>query len=122
MIWGAVGGFYGILRMITGASIAFAVCAAIVIPLERRAARQQAELTFKAGAAQAKADELQRQVNGGNIVIAAYQEQLKNARAVQAADNEAAEKRIREYEDLRKTSGRSCAVDDIDRRFLLDLK
>lgn len=121
-LWNIIGGFAGIVRMAMGAAAAALLFWLIIIPLEVSQAKQGMVLEVRATAAEAKAAELERQVSAGRIVIEAYQVQLKNSRAAEATQRDEAEKRISEYEALRKTSGRSCSVDDIDRKFLLDLK
>jgi hypothetical protein len=120
--WNLIGGFAGIVRMAMGAAASALLFWLLIIPLEVREAKQGMVLEVRATAAEAKAAELERQVSAGRIVIDAYQVQLKNSRAAEASQRDEAEKRISEYEALRKTSGRSCSLDDIDRRFLLDLK
>jgi len=121
-LWNVIGGFAGIVRMAMGAAAASLLFWLVIIPLEVREAKQGMVLEVRAISAEAKAAELERQVSAGRIVIEAYQVQLKNSRAAEATQRDEAEKRISEYEALRKTSGRSCSLDDVDRKFLLDLK
>lgn len=120
--WNIIGGFAGIVRMAMGAAAAALLFWLFIIPLEVGQAKQGMVLEVRATAAEAKAAELDRQVSAGRIVIEAYQVQLKNSRAAEATQRDEAEKRISEYEALRKTAGRSCVVDPADHRFLLDLK
>lgn len=120
--WNFIGGFAGIARVALGAAATALLFWVFVIPFEIREARQGMVLEVRATAAEAKAAELERQVSAGRIVIEAYQVQLRNSRAAEEAQRDETEKRISEYEALRKTAGRSCTVDDFDRRFLLDLR
>lgn len=121
-LWNIIGGLSGIVRLAMGAAAAALLFWLIIIPLEVREAKQGMVLEVRAVAAEAKAAELERQVSAGAIVIEAYQVQLKNSRAAEEAAAGEVEKRISEYEALRKTAGRSCTVDPADHRFLLDLK
>lgn len=121
-LWNLIGGLAGIVRLAMGAAAASLLFWLIIIPLEVREAKQGMVLEVRAVAAEAKAAELERQVSAGAIVIEAYQIQLKNSRAAEEAAADEVEKRISEYEALRKTAGRSCTVDPADHRFLLDLK
>lgn len=121
-LWNLIGGLAGIVRLAMGAAVAALLFWLIIIPLEVREAKQGMVLEVRAVAAEAKAAELERQVSAGAIVIEAYQVQLKNSRAAEEAAAGEVEKRISEYEALRKTAGRSCTVDPADHRFLLDLK
>lgn len=121
-LWNLMGGLAGIVRLAMGAAAASLLFWLIIIPLEVREAKHGMVQEVRAVAAETKAAELERQVSAGAIVIEAYQVQLKNSRAAEEAAADEVEKRISEYETLRKTSGRSCSLDDIDRKFLLDLK
>ncbi len=118
-LWDLLGGIAGIVRAAMGAALAALVFWLVIIPLEVRQARQGMVLEVRATAAEAKAAELQRQVTAGAIVIEAYQVQLKNARAAEQAASDEVEKRISDYEALRKTSGRSCSIDQLDYDFLM---
>jgi predicted ATPase with chaperone activity len=89
------------------------------VPTERAkaaaAAREGYVVEARATAAEAKAAELQRQVNAGQLVISSYQEIAKNDRTrdeQMAADTET---RIRDYEKLLRAAGRRCDLnaDDI---------
>lgn len=71
-------------------------------------------------ALKAKADEIERQRKAGQIVIDSYQVQLNNLRTIEALKDEEREQEIANYEKLLKAAGRSCALTDADRRFLLD--
>lgn len=117
-VWDIIGGFAGIVRMAMGAALASAVCWLIVVPMERADARGGYVLEVRAQAAEAKANELQRQYEAGQVVISAYQDQLRNARAKQAVEDAEDEKRIADYEKQLATAGRSCALDDADFDFL----
>lgn len=73
-------------------------------------------LQSKVDAAEAKLAEVQRQVDAGQIVIASYQEILKNARAKDAEDDAQLAKDRKEFEAKLAAAGRSCAIDagDLD--------
>lgn len=75
-------------------------------------------LQSKADAAEAKLAEVQRQVAAGEIVIASYQEILKNARAKDAEDDAKFAKERKDYESLLAAAGRSCGLDQSDLDFL----
>lgn len=75
---------------------------------------------YRATSAEAERDELQRQLKGGQIVIEAYQVQLRNVRAKEEAATNDLEKRIKENEALRKALGRADGLDASDVKFLLD--
>lgn len=68
--------------------------------------------------AEAQRDELQRQLNAGQIVIASYQEISRNATASEEQTASAAEVRINEYEKLLQSAGRRCNLDADDIRML----
>jgi hypothetical protein len=78
------------------------------------AARKGYVQEVRATAAEAKADELQRQVDAGAIVISSYQEIAKNARAAEQQTAADAEQRISDYEKLLQTAGRKCPLDQSD--------
>lgn len=71
-------------------------------------------LQSKADAAEAKLAEVQRQVAAGEIVIASYQEILKNARAKDAEDDAKFAKERKDFENLLAAAGRSCNADQSD--------
>ena len=71
-------------------------------------------LQSKADAAEAKLAEVQRQVDAGQIVIASYQEILKNARAKDAEDDAKFAKERKDFENLIVAAGRSCGLDQSD--------
>ena len=71
-------------------------------------------LQSKADAAEAKLAEVQRQVAAGEIVIASYQEILKNARAKDAEDDAKFAKERKDFESLLVAAGRSCGIDQSD--------
>jgi len=106
--------------MAIGGFVVFALCYLILVPLERADAKRGMVTEYRALSAEAERDELARQIKGGQIVIDAYQVQLRNVRAKEEATANDLERRITENEALRKASGRVCTVDDIDTRFLLD--
>jgi hypothetical protein len=72
----------------------------------------------KADAAEAKLAEVQRQVAAGQIVIASYQEILKNARAKDAEDDAKFAKERKDFEALLVAAGRSCNLDAGDLQWL----
>jgi hypothetical protein len=75
-------------------------------------------LQSKADAAEAKLTEVQRQVAAGEIVIASYQEILRNARAKDAEDDAKFAKERKDFEALLVTAGRSCNIDAGDLQWL----
>ncbi|TGT76699.1 MULTISPECIES: hypothetical protein [unclassified Mesorhizobium] len=75
-------------------------------------------LQSKADAAEAKLAEVQRQVAAGQIVIASYQEILKNARAKDAEDDAKFAKERKDFEALLVAAGRSCNLDAGDLQWL----
>lgn len=72
----------------------------------------------KADAAEAKLAEVQRQVAAGQVVIASYQEILKNARAKDAEDDAKFAKERKDFEALLVAAGRSCNLDAGDLQWL----
>ena len=87
-------------------------------PMVRASARSEYVALAEHTAAVAKRDELQRQVNAGNLVIESYQVQLRNARAADAAKTAQIETEIAEYEVRIKDADRRCDLDDNDIRWL----
>lgn len=71
-------------------------------------------LQSKADAAEAKLAEVQRQVSAGEIVIASYQEILKNARAKDAEEDAQFANDRTEFEAKLLAAGRRCQLDDSD--------
>lgn len=88
----------------------------VIVPLERADARAGYVQEDRALAAEAKSAELARQVEAGNIVVASYQEVLKNARAKDAVNDAELEKGRVEFEAKLKAAGRDCGLtaDDLD--------
>lgn len=119
-MWALVGGFAGATRMAIGACVAVVLMYIVVIPLERSRAVRGLVTEYRAKSAEAERDELRRQVSAGQIVIDAYQVQLRNVRAKEEAATNELEQRIFENEALRTAGGRSCAMDDADVKFLLN--
>ncbi|TDW21083.1 hypothetical protein EV128_12252 [Rhizobium azibense] len=119
-MWTAIGGIGGLLRIIAGACVAAVLMYVIVVPLERAEAKRGLVTEYRATSAEAERDELKRQLKGGQIVIEAYQVQLRNARAKEETTANELEKRILENEALRKASGRTDGLDAADVKFLLD--
>lgn len=78
------------------------------------AARQGYVVEARATAAEAKANELQRQVNAGQIVISSYQEIAKNAKAAEQKASDNAEQQIRDNETILRNTGRSWLLDQHD--------
>jgi hypothetical protein len=93
-----------------GIAIGIAFSYLVIVPLERRDARAGYVQEDRALAAEAKSAELQRQVEAGNIVVASYQEVLKNARAKDAVDDAELEKGRAEFEAKLKAAGRDCGL------------
>ncbi|CAB4326611.1 hypothetical protein BCH_01957 [Brucella sp. 191011898] len=73
---------------------------------------------FQAAALRAERDELRRQGRANALVIEAYQVQLRNARAAEAAQIEKSEQEIADYEKKLAAAGRSCLLDRDDLQFL----
>lgn len=121
-MWELIGGLSGAARMAIGGTISIVLMLVIVVPLERLDAAKGKVDEYRATSAEAERDELQRQLKGGQIVIDAYQEQLKNIRAKEESTANDLEKRIAENEALRKANGRSDGIDDADVKFLLDAR
>lgn len=121
-MWALIGGFSGLSRLIIGACIAAVLMYLVVVPIERADAAKGKVDEYRATSAEAERDELQRQVKAGQIVIDAYQVQLRNVRAKEEAAANELEQRIAENEALRTADGRSCSMDDADVKFLLDSK
>jgi len=121
-MWTLIGGLSGLLRLGIGACVAAVLMYVIVVPLERSDAVKGKVDEYRATSAEAKVTELERQLKGGQIVIDAYQVQLRNVRAKEEATANDLEQRILENEALRKAKGRSDGIDDADIKFLLDPK
>jgi translation initiation factor 2B subunit (eIF-2B alpha/beta/delta family) len=107
---------YGALGA-AGASLIFWL---IIIPIKQREARQGYVIQARATAAEAKANELQRQVNAGQIVISSYQDIAKNAKAAEQKASDNAEQKIRDNETILRNTGRSWLLDQSDIDELLD--
>lgn len=73
---------------------------------------------FQVKALQAQLAEETRQRKAGQFVIEAYQEQLRNARAAEAAQVEKSEQEIADYEKRLAEAGRACLLDNADIEFL----
>ncbi|UWF58018.1 hypothetical protein [Brucella sp. 2716] len=73
---------------------------------------------FQAAALRAEIDELRRQGRANALVIEAYQVQLRNARAAEAAQIEKSEQEIADYEKKLAAAGRACLLDRDDLQFL----
>ncbi|SFJ55335.1 hypothetical protein SAMN04515648_4573 [Phyllobacterium sp. CL33Tsu] len=112
-------GFKAAVSALAGAAVTAAFYALVIIPIERNDARRGYVAEARATAAEAKADKIQRERNANQIVIDAYQVQLKNARAAEAEKVEKHETEIAEHEAKLRAAGRSCLVDDADRDWLL---
>lgn len=118
-MWALVGGLAGAARIGVGACVAVVSMFLFVVPAERADARKGLVSEYRATAAEAERDELQRQVKAGQTVIDAYGVQLRNAYAKEEATADDLEKRILENEALRAAGNRRCDLDDLDRKFLL---
>lgn len=118
MIWMLLGGIGGALRIAAGTAAGIALAYLTIVPLERADARRGYVQESRATAAEAKADELARQVAAGEIVAASYQEILKNRMAKEAADDEQFDKERAEFEAKLATAGRGCTLDPADLDFL----
>lgn len=73
---------------------------------------------FELAAARAERDELQRQLKVSEFVTAAYQEQIRNVWAADAARTEKTEREIADYERKLAEAGRACLLDNDDIEFL----
>lgn len=73
---------------------------------------------FQVKALQAQLAEEARQRQAGQFVIDAYQEQLRNVRAAEAAQVEKSEQEIANYEKRLAEAGRACLLDSADIEFL----
>ena len=122
-MWSLIGGLSGAIRIGVGACVTAVLMLLVVVPAERFEAATDARKglvsEYRAIAAEAERDELQRQLKAGQIVIEAYDVQLRNAYAKQEATADELEKRILENEAVRKAGNRRCDLDDLDRKFLL---
>lgn len=106
-VWGIAGG--------AAVALFFIV---VIVPIKQHEARKGFVVEARATAAEAKAAELQRQVNAGQIVVDSYQEIAKTAKAAEQLAADTAEQRISEYETLLRNAGRSCGLSDDDIRML----
>lgn len=88
----------------------------VIVPLERHDARAGYVQEDRALAAEAKAAELARQVGAGQVVIDAYQVQLKNIRAKDAEDDAQFAKDRADFQSRLVAAGRACGLsaDDLD--------
>ncbi|MCD4511553.1 hypothetical protein LQT97_09910 [Brucella pseudogrignonensis] len=73
---------------------------------------------FQVKALQAQLAEEERQRKAGQFVIDAYQVQLRNSRAAEAAQLEKTEREIVDYEKRLAEAGRACLLDSNDVEFL----
>lgn len=73
---------------------------------------------FELAATRAERDELQRQLKASEFVTSAYQEQLRNVWAADAARTEKTELEIADYERKLAEAGRACLLDNDDIEFL----
>lgn len=73
---------------------------------------------FELAAARAERDELQRQLKVSEFVTTAYQEQIRNVWAAEAARTEKTEQEIADYERKLAEAGRACLLDNDDIEFL----
>lgn len=87
-------------------------------PMVEREARAGYVLEAQKTALEAKLTEQQRQTEAGKLVIASYQEVLKNARADEAEKSQQIETEIAGYEVRLKEAGRRCDLDASDIDFL----
>lgn len=112
-------------RIVSGAALCLAIFLGARLWLAAHDASTRREalvgyvLQSKADAAEAKLAEVQRQVDAGQIVIASYQEILKNARAKDAADDAQLAKDRAEFEAKVAAAGRAWKLDQSDIDWLL---
>jgi hypothetical protein len=109
-----LGGFSGALRLAAGIAGGIALAWVTIVPFERADARNGYVQEDRALSAEAKLVEVQRQVEAGQIVIASYQEILKNARAKDAADDAQLALDRKDFEAKLAAAGRSCGIDSGD--------
>ncbi|MBZ9894255.1 hypothetical protein LB545_07845 [Mesorhizobium sp. BR1-1-6] len=109
-----LGGVGGALRLAAGVAAGVGLAYLTIVPLERADARRGYVQEDRAISAEAKLAEVQRQVSAGQVVIASYQEILKNARAKDAADDAQFAKDRKEFEAKLAAAGRSCGLDSGD--------
>jgi len=111
-----LGGIGGALRLAAGVVAGICLAYLVIVPIERADARRGYVQEDRALAAEAKLTEVQRQVTAGEIVIASYQEILKNARAKDAADDAQFAQDRKDFEAKLAAAGRSCSLDagDLD--------
>lgn len=83
------------------------------------AARKGYVQEARATAAEAKAAELQRQLDAGAIVISSYQEIAKNVRAAEEQAETEVETRIKENEKKLSDEGKDWRLDQSDIDFIL---
>lgn len=114
-----LGGVGGALRLAAGVAAGIALAYVTIVPLERADARRGYVQEDRAIAAEAKLTEVQRQVDAGQIVIASYQEILKNARAKDAEDDAQLAKDRAEFEAKVAAAGRAWNLDQSDVDWLL---
>ncbi len=107
-------------RIVSGAALCLAIFlgARLWLAAHDASIRHEALVGYvlqsKVDAAEAKLTEVQRQVDAGQVVIASYQEILKNARAKDAADDEQLAKDRKDFEAKIAAAGRSCGIDQSD--------
>lgn len=106
-----LGGVGGALRLVAGVAAGVGLAYLVIVPLERSDARRGYVQEDRAIAAEAKLTEVQRQVSAGQVVIASYQEILKNARAKDAADDAQLAADRKDFEAKLAAAGHSCPLD-----------
>lgn len=104
---GGIGALIGIALTYTAMSI-------VIIPRERADARQGYVLVAEKVAAEAKANELERQLRAGQEVISAYQATLKKVRVEDAEQDSIFERDRKVFEDKIKAVGRTCGLNSDD--------
>lgn len=114
LLFSLLGGVGGALRLAAGVAAGIGLAYITIVPLERADARRGYVQEDRAIAAEAKLTEVQRQVDAGQVVIASYQEILKNARAKDAADDAQFAKDRKDFEAKLAAAGRSCGLDQSD--------
>ncbi|PSH68631.1 hypothetical protein CU102_12800 [Phyllobacterium brassicacearum] len=94
------------------------------VPTERAKAADDARKGYviesEKIAAEARAARIEQERKAAQIVVDAYQVQLRNLLTIEELKNEQHQQEIADYEAKLKAAGRSRLVDDADRRFLLN--
>jgi len=113
------------IGLVVGIVVAIAACVLVYeglpfglvdgrVDTERQAAREGYVREARAIAAEAKAAELQRQLEAGRKALAGYADLLTAAQKAETLASDQLEKRISDYEAQLAAAGRSCLLDSHD--------